>query len=134
MWRKSLIIFGCFALNFCFKFTRFNQLRKLFTNSLFFFWIYIIGSHFFFFFSGAALTDISRIFFHPLVFLFLPNNRIKFVMTYFHVNQCLGYKSFNAIEFPFSQNNAFSFCFLLYLVMIQTPLLLALKTITILYM
>ena len=60
-----------------------------YSQAHYFSWIHTIQSHIFLFF-----TDIPHIFFHPLIFLFLPNNCIKFFMTYFHVNQCLRYLKF----------------------------------------
>ena len=30
------------------------------------------------FYSGAALIDILHVFFHPLIFIFIPNSHIKF--------------------------------------------------------
>ena len=56
--------------------------NHIFTNLLFF-WINTIQSHIFLFYSRAALTDIPHIFFHPLIFLFLRNKRIKFFITFF---------------------------------------------------
>ena len=73
------------------------KLANLLTNHVnysqtrYFFWICTIQSHIFLFFSEAALTDIPHIFFHPLIFSCLTNNRIEFFVTYFHVNQCLRY-------------------------------------------
>ena len=58
-----------FYLIFCFKLT--HQLQ-----TCCFFLVNTIQSHIFLFF-----TDIPHIFFHPLIFLFLPNNRIKFFMS-----------------------------------------------------
>ena len=63
-------------------------------------------------------------------------------MTYFNVNQCLRYKSFNTIEFTFSQHSqvklalAIPACTPTTLAdeMIETPLLVALKTTKILSM
>ena len=49
----------------------------MFRNA-FFSWIHTIQSHIFLFF-----TDISHIFFHPLIFFFYPNNHIKSFMTLF---------------------------------------------------
>ena len=42
-------------------------------------------------FSLIFSLTIPHIFIHFLIFLFLPNNRIKFSMTYFHINSCLRY-------------------------------------------
>ena len=73
------------------------KLANLLTNHInysqtcYFPWIYTIQSHILLFLSGTVLTDILHIFFHPIILSFLPNNRIKFFMTYFHVNQCLRY-------------------------------------------
>ena len=70
-------------------------------------WIHTIQSHIFFFF-----TDILHIFFHLLIFVFLFQNRNKFFMTYFHVNQCLRYYSFNSIEILASMRILSCFFFL----------------------
>ena len=51
-------------------------------------------------------------FFFILSYFFLPNDRIKFFMTYFHVNQYLGYYSVNTIEFAFSHHKNLIMLFL----------------------
>ena len=91
---KYSIIFDCF------KFTHELQGGYYFLNSR-----YLVSYFLVFHLHSLNFLSFFRIYF------FLQNCN-KFFMTYFHVNQCLRYQSFNAIEFTFSKHENLIMLFL----------------------
>ena len=83
LWIEKMCLFYTYTKKA--KFFQAGKSHKLFTSSLCFLnWHYSFSYFLVFHWHCSHSFSSSHIF-------FLPNNRIKFFMTYFHVNQCLGY-------------------------------------------